>query len=126
MSSVRSKNTKPETAIRRLLHGRGFRFRLHRKDLPGKPDLVLPKYRTVIFVDGCFWHQHLGCRKSVLPKTNADFWQRKLASNVARDKLMVEQLQAQGWKVIRIWECSLNSDPQTVADEVSLKLKSVP
>ncbi len=85
MSRVRSKNTKPELEVRSALHAMGYRFRLHRKDLPGKPDVVLPKYRTALFVHGCFWHQHPGCRKATLPKNNANFWREKLEGNVARD-----------------------------------------
>ena len=83
----------------------GYRFRLHRKDLPGKPDLVLPKYRTAIFVNGCFWHQHKECKYSRLPKTNIDFWKRKLEGNSQRDKLNQSKLKDMGWKVINIWEC---------------------
>ena len=85
----------------------GYRFRLHRKDLPGKPDLVLPKYRTAIFVNGCFWHQHKECKYSRLPKTNIDFWKRKLEGNIQRDKLNQSKLKDMGWKVIIIWECQI-------------------
>ena len=105
MAAIKSKNTKPEIAVRKNLHALGYRFRLHRKDLPGKPDIVLPKYKTVIFVNGCFWHQHKGCNYSRLPKTNIDFWKRKLEGNTQRDKLKQSKLKDMGWKVINIWEC---------------------
>ena len=105
MAAIKSKNTKPEIAVRKNLHALGYRFRLHRKDLPGKPDIVLPKYKTVIFVNGCFWHQHKGCKYSRLPKTNIDFWKRKLEGNTQRDKLKQSKLKDMGWKVINIWEC---------------------
>ena len=104
MSRVRSSDTKPERAVRSALHRLGYRFRLHRRDLPGKPDIVLPRLKTVIFVHGCFWHQH-GCKKSKLPQQNAAFWQRKLLSNVARDGAVTRQLAESGWKVVVIWEC---------------------
>lgn len=107
MAAIRSKNTKPEMAIRSLLHALGYRFRLHRKDLPGKPDIVLPRYKTVIFINGCFWHQHPGCRQATVPGSNVEFWQRKLQSNVARDIRNHELLQALGWKVLVIWECEV-------------------
>ena len=107
MSAIKSKNTKPEIKVRKFLHSMGYRFRLHRKDLPGKPDLVLPKYRTAIFVNGCFWHQHKECKYSRLPKTNIDFWKRKLEGNSQRDKLNQSKLKDMGWKVIIIWECQI-------------------
>ena len=107
MSAIKSKNTKPEIKVRKVLHSMGYRFRLHRKDLPGKPDLVLPKYRTAIFVNGCFWHQHKECKYSRLPKTNIDFWKRKLEGNSQRDKLNQSKLKDMGWKVIIIWECQI-------------------
>ncbi len=105
MSKIRSKNTKPEMIVRGWLHRHGFRFRLHRKDLSGKPDIVLPKYRTVIFVNGCFWHQHPGCRRAVLPKSNQDFWMPKLQGNVERFARNVAELEKAGWTVVVIWEC---------------------
>lgn len=107
MAKVKGGNTKPEIYVRSRLHAAGFRFRLHRKDLPGKPDIVLPRYRTVIFVHGCFWHQHPGCRKATLPKQNADFWKIKLGNNVVRDEKNIDQLQAIGWRVEVVWECDL-------------------
>lgn len=107
MSHIRSKNTKPELLIRSLLHRSGFRFRIHRRDLPGCPDIVLPKYRTIIFVHGCFWHQHPGCRKATIPETNRDFWAEKLTKNATRDFLICIELKKQGWKTIIVWQCEL-------------------
>jgi DNA mismatch endonuclease (patch repair protein) len=108
MSGIRGKNTKPELQVRKSLHARGFRFRLHVKELPGKPDLVLPKHRAVIFVHGCFWHRHQGCRFAVLPKSNSEFWARKLDSNRERDLLHGQQLSSLGWRVFTIWECEVD------------------
>lgn len=107
MSRVRSGNTKPELLVRSLLHRMGYRFRLHRKDLPGKPDIVLPKYRTVVLVHGCFWHQHPGCRKATVPKRNRAFWEAKLSRNTERDREVVRKLEQAGWKTVTIWECEL-------------------
>ncbi len=107
MSRIRSKDTAPELAVRSLLHRNGFRFRLHVKDLPGKPDIVLPKYKTVIEVRGCFWHRHPGCKIATTPSTNTEFWQKKFALNVARDKENEEKLKQLGWNVIVIWSCFL-------------------
>ncbi len=109
MSRIRSGDTKPERIVRSLLHGRGYRFRLHRKDLPGKPDIVLPKYKTVIFVHGCFWHRHKGCKHASTPKTRKDFWQTKFNSNIERDIKAQKQLNSAGWKIIIIWECELSA-----------------
>lgn len=105
MSRIRSKNTKPELAVRRLLHSLGFRFRLHRRDLPGKPDLVLPRYRLAVFVQGCFWHQHPGCLLASTPKTRREYWGPKLAGNVRRDEEVHAALVSLGWRVAVIWEC---------------------
>ena len=107
MSRIKSKNTKPELRLRSFLHGLGFRFRVNRKDLPGKPDIVLPKYKTVIFVHGCFWHRHEGCKNATMPKSNTDFWEKKLAANIERDQRVKSELEALGWKVITVWECEL-------------------
>ena len=107
MAAIKSKNTKPEIKVRKMLHKMGYRFRLHRKDLPGNPDIVLPKYKTAIFVNGCFWHQHEDCKYACLPKTNVDFWKEKLAKNKKRDKLKHSQLNDLGWKIIIVWECQL-------------------
>lgn len=105
MSRVRSADTKPELRVRRALHAMGYRFRLHRKDLPGKPDITLPKHQTVIFVHGCFWHQHPGCRKATIPRNNHEYWKRKLERNVERDGKAQAALQEQGWNVLTLWEC---------------------
>jgi DNA mismatch endonuclease (patch repair protein) len=109
MSRIKSKNTKPELIVRSLLHGMGYRFRLHRKDLPGKPDIVLPKYKVVIFVHGCFWHRHKGCRKCTTPSSNQEYWKSKFERNVANDKCHKVQLRGKGWKVFVIWECETNN-----------------
>ena len=106
MSRIKGRDTKPEIAVRSLLHRMGYRFRLQRKDLPGKPDIVLPKYKTAIFVHGCFWHAH-GCKDSGIPKTNTGFWQKKLADNVQRDARKQQELQDSEWNVLVIWECQL-------------------
>ncbi|HIG28349.1 MAG TPA: DNA mismatch endonuclease Vsr [Verrucomicrobiales bacterium] len=107
MSRIRSKDTKPETTVRSLLHRLGFRFRLHRRDLPGYPDIVLPKHRTVVFVHGCFWHRHKGCKYASNPGTRVEFWQKKFRDNVTRDKRNLKDLKKDGWKVIVVWECEL-------------------
>lgn len=104
MQAVKSKDTGPELAVRRLLHGMGYRFRLHRRDLPGTPDIVLPKYRKAIFVHGCFWHSH-GCSKGQPPKSRRDYWLPKLEQNVERDRRKIEQLEREGWKVLVVWQC---------------------
>lgn len=107
MRAVKSQDTKPELIVRRLVHGLGYRFRLHRRELPGKPDLVLPKYRTVIFVNGCFWHAHDCKRGARLPKANAAYWQTKIARNVDRDRQNLLLLRESGWTPVVIWECEL-------------------
>lgn len=106
MAGIRGKHTKPELAIRSALHRRGFRFRLHCRELPGKPDLVFPKYQAVILVHGCFWHGH-ECHLFKWPKTREDFWRRKIASNVERDRKQLSALNDAGWRVATIWECAL-------------------
>lgn len=105
MSRIRSRDTKPEIKVRSLLHQLGYRFRKNVSSLPGKPDIVLRKYRTVVFVHGCFWHQHDGCNRSSLPKSNQEYWKPKLAGNVKRDKRHREDLESLGWKVMDVWEC---------------------
>lgn len=109
MAAIKGKNTKPELFVRKLLHAHGFRFRLHRKDLPGRPDIVLPRYQTVIFVNGCFWHQHHNCKFARTPQTNWSFWQEKLAKTICRDQVNVGKLLNLGWNVIIVWECELRS-----------------
>jgi DNA mismatch endonuclease (patch repair protein) len=110
MSQIRSKDTSPEKIVRSMLHDMGYRFRLHRKDLPGKPDIVLPKYKTVIEVRGCFWHRHKGCKEATMPKSNQDFWLEKFSKNVKRDRKNERKLKALGWKVIVIWECEIKDE----------------
>ena len=117
MRAVKSKNTKPEIVVRTVLHRLGFRFRLHRTDLPGKPDLVLPKYRAVIFIHGCFWHGH-DCILFSWPKTRRDFWQSKIDSNVRRDRKHIRTLIQGGWRVATIWECALRGKTRLPIDFV--------
>lgn len=105
MRRIRSKNTAPEMTVRHLVHGMGYRYRLHRKDVPGKPDLVFPQRRKVIFIHGCFWHQHRGCREGRSPKSNTAYWLPKLERNQARDRDALKQLAALGWDVMVVWEC---------------------
>ena len=112
MSRIRSKDTKPEMIVRKFLHGQGFRYRLHVKDLPGKPDIVLPKYKTVIFIDGCFFHGHKDCKYFVVPKTRTEWWLNKINGNIVNDTKAFTALQVLGWKVLEIWECELK--PKTV------------
>jgi DNA mismatch endonuclease, patch repair protein len=107
MSSIRSRNTKPEILVRQLIHGLGYRFRLHGQKIPGRPDIILPKLRRVVFINGCFWHMHNCKYGRVVPKTNADFWKLKRLSNKERDRKNLRILKKQGWKVLVIWECKL-------------------
>ena len=116
MSAIKSKNTKPEIIVRKFLHSKGYRFRIHRKDLPGCPDIVLPKYKTVIFVNGCFWHRHQGCKYKTTPKTRKDFWENKFNENIKRDKNNFKELKNLNWKVLVIWECELNSLQKFIQD----------
>lgn len=112
MARIRGRDTKPEMTVRRSLHALGFRFRLHDRRLPGRPDLVLPRYHVAIFVHGCFWHRHEGCRFCTTPATRPEFWAEKFASNVARDAKQVESLIASGWRVAIIWECAVRGSHQ--------------
>ena len=107
MAGIRGRDTAPELAVRRLAHNMGMRFRLHRKDLPGRPDLVFPKHRLAVFVHGCFWHQHGGCQYAHIPKSRTAYWKEKFARNVARDRRNEDALQALGWRVLVIWECEV-------------------
>ena len=109
MSRIRSKDTKPEELVRKYLFSKGFRYRKNDARFPGKPDIVLPKYKTVIFVNGCFWHKHEGCKYFVWPKNNAEFWRDKIIANVKRDKRNYQLIQQQGWRVLVVWECELRS-----------------
>jgi len=110
MSRIRGKNTKPEILVRKGLHARGFRFRLHDKKLPGSPDIVLPRYGVAIMVNGCFWHGHKGCRYATKPKTNIEFWETKIVRNRHRDEVTTAHLEALGWTVITVWECELRKN----------------
>lgn len=107
MSGIKGRNTRPEIQIRRFLHSKGFRFRLHRKELPGSPDIVLPKYNACIFVHGCFWHRHENCRYTTTPATRSEFWRAKFAANVERDRRNLSSLLFSGWRVLIVWECGL-------------------
>lgn len=109
MSRIRGKDTKPELALRRVIHRLGLRYRLHGAGLPGKPDLVFPRFRTVVFVHGCFWHRHQGCNIATTPKSNTEFWLEKFKKNVERDSRVTKSLQALGWSVLVVWECELSS-----------------
>lgn len=120
MSSVKQRHTKPEMIVRSLLHQLGYRFRLHRKDLPGSPDIVLPKFRTAIFVHGCFWHQHENCGKSRRPSSNQDYWNTKLDENITRDKRKEKELSKLGWRVATVWQCEIRD-----VETLSKKLKKL-
>ncbi len=110
MSRIKGKNTKPEERVRKYLFSHGFRYRKNVSSLPGKPDIVLPKYKTCIFVNGCFWHKHEGCKYFAWPKNNADFWKKKINDNADRDLRQQQELQNLGWKVIVVWECELKGE----------------
>lgn len=125
MSRIRSADTKPEILLRSVLHRMGFRFRVHRQGLPGRPDIVLPKYRTVIFVHGCFWHQHPGCIEAVRPKTNMKYWTAKLDGNIKRDRKNFLALRKEGWNVFRFWECEIEKDPIRIAMQIAKELRGV-
>lgn len=118
MSRIRSRNTAPELAVRSLMHGMGLRYKLHEKALPGSPDIVLPKHRTVVFVHGCFWHRHEGCRLCTTPSVNIDFWNQKFTRNVQRDREAAEALQQSGWRVICVWSCELAA-PGTLRSRIA-------
>ena len=116
MSRIKGKNTRPEEIVRKYLFAHGFRYRKNDKRLPGTPDIVLPKYKTVIFVNGCFWHGHEGCKHFVVPKTNTEFWLDKISTNIQRDQRKKDELEVLGWKVLVIWECETKKDslPETM------------
>ena len=123
MSRIRSQATKPEMAVRRWLWAHGYRYRLNVKSVPGKPDIVMRKYRTAIFVNGCFWHGHEGCSKFVMPKSNTDFWQTKITRNRERDRQNYDILLQNGWQVIVLWECRLGKDIlETTMQQVAVAL----
>lgn len=124
MSRVKGKNTKPEKKVRSLLHSMGYRFRLHRKELPGSPDLILPKYNIAIFVHGCFWHHHLNCKKATLPKQNRDYWEQKMNQNIERDLRKQKELEYLGWKVITLWQCNIDkSNEAELAETIEQEIK---
>jgi DNA mismatch endonuclease (patch repair protein) len=123
MSRIKGRDTGPELLLRSLLHRAGFRFRLHPKELPGKPDIVLPRYRAVVFVHGCFWHRHDGCRNATTPSTRAEFWQEKFDSNMNRDQRNMAALEAAGWTVFTVWECELKSDAAAIVDRLSRDIR---
>lgn len=123
MSRIRSRNTNPEKQLRSLLHRAGYRFRINVKKLPGSPDIVLPKYRTAIFVHGCFWHRHAGCKYAYIPKSRIEFWDNKFQSTVERDLKKTKTLEASGWRVLVVWECALESNAQAILREVIKTLK---
>ena len=120
MSRIKSKNTTPEMYMRSALHHAGYRFRLHVKTLPGKPDIVLPKYKTVIFIHGCFWHRHKGCRRATMPSTNKEYWTKKFQQTIERDKKEQRVLKNLNWQVIVIWECELNN--KDTLDDIIMKI----
>ncbi len=126
MAGIKGKNTVPERVLRQAMHKRGFRFRLHARQLPGHPDLLFPKYKAAVFVHGCFWHKHRNCRYATTPATRTEFWQTKFASNVARDRVSVAALINSGWRAAIIWECSLRNSVgiQETAEELSKWLVS--
>lgn len=126
MSGIRGKDTKPEMVLRRALHARGLRYRVHVKEIQGRPDIVFPKYHAVVFVQGCFWHRHEGCRFATTPATRPDFWKEKFAANVQRDRVVGETLLSLGWRMVVVWECALRKPHQseTAADQVYGWLKS--
>lgn len=109
MSKISGKETKPEIKVRKYLFSKGFRYRKNNKNLPGKPDITLPKYKTVIFVHGCFWHNHEGCKAAALPQANREFWENKLRGNAARDRAVQEKLRNAGWRVIVVWQCQIKN-----------------
>ncbi|MCX6317577.1 MAG: DNA mismatch endonuclease Vsr [Bacteroidetes bacterium] len=121
MSRIRSTDTKPEMVVRKFLHAQGFRYRLHVKNMPGKPDIVLPKYKTVIFIHGCFWHGHTNCNYFKIPKTRTEWWLNKINTNKANDAKAIKALRKNGWKVITVWECALK--PQKIDKSLSTLLR---
>ena len=123
MSMIKGKNTKPEMLVRKFLHTNGYRYKLHDKSLPGKPDIVLPKYKTVIFVHGCYWHGHKNCKYFVVPKTRTEWWLNKINGNIANDEKAAKALKKEGWKIITIWECNLK--PAKVAKTLNALLKKL-
>jgi DNA mismatch endonuclease (patch repair protein) len=126
MSRIRSKNTKPELLVRKYLFSKGFRYKLHDKNLPGKPDIVLPKYKAAIYVQGCFWHGHAECKYYKVPKTRTEWWLNKINANINSDIKSIKNLRSMGWQVYEIWECELKKDKlENTLDNLALAIKSV-
>jgi DNA mismatch endonuclease (patch repair protein) len=123
MSRIRGQNTGPELKLRSLLHRAGYRFRLHDRKLPGRPDIVLKSYRTAIFVHGCYWHRHPGCPKTTTPQSRTAFWQKKFEATIERDKRKAAELRAMGWQVVTVWECELEQDAEAVLSDVCGQLE---
>lgn len=123
MSRIRGKDTGPERQLRSMIHRAGFRYRLHAADLPGRPDIVLKKFSTAIFVNGCYWHRHPGCRKATTPTTRTEFWQAKFSATVERDIRKTAELMAAGWRVLTVWECEIASQPEAVLNHIISELK---
>ena len=115
MSAVRSRNTGPEIRVRQIAHGLGYRFRLHRRELPGKPDIAFPGRQKVVFVHGCFWHQHKGCPRASIPESNSEFWRNKLSRNMVRDAKQVAAIRKNGWRVLVVWECETKNERRLAA-----------
>ena len=126
MSKIRSKNTKPEKIVRKLLTNLGYRYRLYIKELPGKPDIVLRKFNVVIFIHGCFWHLHKDCRDGRIPKTRKEYWQTKLSRNKERDAQHIQKLKILGWKVLRLWECEIEKKPDLIKKKLCTLLHICP
>ena len=122
MSHIGGKETKPEVMVRKFVFSKGLRYRKNDKSLAGTPDIVLPKYRTVVFIDGCFWQGHKGCRRSELPDTRRDFWERKISENMTRDQRNVGELEERGWRVIVVWQCEINNSKKREKRIESLRL----
>lgn len=125
MSRVRGKNTAPEMSVRRALHAAGYRFRLHRRDLDGKPDIALSRYRVVVFVHGCFWHGH-SCKRGRMPQTNEEFWREKIGRNRERDEVAIQNLQQSDWQVFTIWQCELNAGISALLNDLARARANVP
>ncbi|WP_029034552.1 very short patch repair endonuclease [Salinimicrobium terrae] len=123
MSKIKGKDTKPELLVRQYLHAEGYRFRLHDQKLPGKPDIILPKYKTIIMINGCFWHGHENCRYFKLPKTRTEWWKQKIAGTVERDRKNIKDLENLGWQVITVWECQLKKNMNSAYAEIIKKLE---
>ena len=125
MSRIRGKDTKIEVKVRKYLFSKGFRYRKNVTTLPGKPDIVLPKYKTAIFVHGCYWHRHPGCKYAYMPKTNVEFWEKKFSENIANDEKNRLKLETSGWTVITLWECDIKRDFESTMDKLLYQLSSM-